>query len=159
PDLMTFSIPASGVQTIAPVSPLPAITDPVVIDGYCQLGSSANTLGIGPNTPGHELGDGDNAVLLIQVLGSNAGPNAIGLEIGEAATGTVIRGLVIGNFDGPAIQDDAASSATIAGNFIGTDPSGTISSPNATQAGYTGAIVFANPGGVIRSPSITLTIG
>ena len=28
-----FDIPGSGVQTIAPLSPLPAITNPVLIDG------------------------------------------------------------------------------------------------------------------------------
>src|SRR5262249_51418713 len=88
PDLIQFAILASGVQTIAPISPLPPITDPVTIDGYTQSGSSPNQLGIGPNTPGHQLGDGDNAVLLIQLLGSNAGANASGLDV--IADGTAI---------------------------------------------------------------------
>ena len=33
-----FAIPGTGVQTIAPASPLPAITNPVVIDGTTQPG-------------------------------------------------------------------------------------------------------------------------
>ena len=33
-----FDIPGNGVQTIAPLSSLPAITQPVLIDGYSQPG-------------------------------------------------------------------------------------------------------------------------
>jgi len=43
-DTIDFNIPGSGVQTITPASDLPAITDPVIIDGYTQTGASANTL-------------------------------------------------------------------------------------------------------------------
>ena len=49
PDAITFSIPGSGVQTISPASPLPTITDPVIIDGYSQPGASPNTLAVGNN--------------------------------------------------------------------------------------------------------------
>lgn len=43
-DTIAFNIPGSGVHTINLTSALPTITDPVVIDGYTQPGSSANTL-------------------------------------------------------------------------------------------------------------------
>ena len=33
-----FNIPGGGVQTIAPLSALPAITQPVLIDGWSQPG-------------------------------------------------------------------------------------------------------------------------
>src|SRR5262249_29551716 len=46
---ITFNIPGGGVQTIAPASPLPAITSPISIDGYTQPGASANTLAVGDN--------------------------------------------------------------------------------------------------------------
>ena len=36
-----FDIPGTGVQTIAPLSPLPAITSPVLIDGASQPGYTA----------------------------------------------------------------------------------------------------------------------
>src|SRR5262249_6298209 len=39
PDVIRFAIPGSGVQTIKPLSALPSITDPVIIDGYSQPGS------------------------------------------------------------------------------------------------------------------------
>src|SRR3712207_1774109 len=53
-DTISFNIPGSGVQTIAPATALPIITDPVVIDGYTQPGAQENT-----------LQQGSNAVLLI----------------------------------------------------------------------------------------------
>ena len=65
PDRIEFNIPGSGVQTIAPTSALPTITDPVIIDGYSQPGTSPNT-----NTPDQ---GGSNAVLLIELDGSGAG--------------------------------------------------------------------------------------
>ena len=39
-----FDIPGSGVQTIAPLSPLPAITNPVLIDGDSQPGYAGTPL-------------------------------------------------------------------------------------------------------------------
>src|SRR4051812_24106557 len=58
PDTIHFTIPVPGVQTITLISDLPAITDPVVIDGYTQPGASPNT-----NGPGL----GDNAVIRIEL--------------------------------------------------------------------------------------------
>ena len=57
-DTIKFNIPGAGVKTIAPTSTLPAITDPLTIDGYTQPGSSVNTLAVG-----------DNAILRIQLTG------------------------------------------------------------------------------------------
>ncbi|MFN2511683.1 MAG: hypothetical protein ABR568_09595 [Pyrinomonadaceae bacterium] len=59
-DTITFNITGSGVHTIAPLSVLPTITDPVIIDGYTQPGASANTLAVG-----------SDAVLLIEIDGIN----------------------------------------------------------------------------------------
>src|SRR5262249_25896312 len=85
-DLIAFAIPGSGAQTISPTSPLPAITDPVTIDGYTQPGASVNTLAVG-----------DNAVLLIQLDGGSAGVGATGLHI--TAGHSTVRGLDISGFD------------------------------------------------------------
>src|SRR2546422_5413375 len=43
-DTITFNITGGGVHTINLTSALPTITEAVVIDGYTQPGSSANTL-------------------------------------------------------------------------------------------------------------------
>ena len=63
-DTINFNIAGTGVHTIQPLSQLPTITDPVVIDGYTQAGASPNS-----NGPGL----GDNAVLQIELDGSQAG--------------------------------------------------------------------------------------
>ena len=44
PHHIVFAIPGAGVHTITPTAQFPFITRPVVIDGFSQVGSSANTL-------------------------------------------------------------------------------------------------------------------
>jgi hypothetical protein len=124
PDLINFAIPGVGVQTIAPASPLPAITDPVVIDGYTQPGASANTLSVG-----------DNAVLLIELNGANTTGTAIGLELtGGKST---VRGLVInrfgagpGTFVGSGGLRLASDNNVVTGNFFGSNAAGTAALAN-----------------------------
>jgi len=129
PDAIVFNIPGAGPHTIRPTSELPVVTDPIVIDGYSQPGSSENTLGIGPDSPGHVLGDGHNGVLNIELDGSLAGPFANGLVL--AGGSSTIRGLVINQWDGNGLVLSGDGN-TVAGNFIGTDLSGTVARPNAT---------------------------
>ena len=43
-DTIDFAIPGTGPFTIQLLSPLPAITDPVEIDGYTQFGATRNAL-------------------------------------------------------------------------------------------------------------------
>ena len=72
---LDFAIPGDGVQTIAPASPLPAITQAVLIDGFSQPGYAG--------TP------------LIELSGNQAG-TADGLTI--TGSGVAVRGLDINNF-------------------------------------------------------------
>ena len=119
-DTIAFNILGAGVHTIAVTSGLPTITDAVTIDGYTQPGSSANTLIAG-----------DNAVLLIEIDGSLISGNSSGLYL--AASGCVIKGLVVNHFKGIgggcgiAIGGD---NNLVSGNFIGTDPTGTVKASN-----------------------------
>ena len=85
-----FDILGPGVQTISPASPLPSITVPVVINGYTQPGAKQNS-----------LANGDNAVLLIELNGANAGIGVTGLTI--TAGSSTVRGLVINRFGGDGI--------------------------------------------------------
>ncbi len=117
PDEIHFNIAGAGVHTIKPVSTLPAITDPVVIDGYTQTGS-------GPNT----LSNADNAVLLIELNGSAAGAGVSGLTIN--AGNSVMRGLVINGFSADGIAMYVNGGNLIEGNFIGTDPTGKLAVTN-----------------------------
>ena len=125
-DEIEFQIAGSGVHTIQPLSALPVINDPVVIDGYSETGASVNT-----------LATGDNAVLLIELDGSLAG-SANGLAI--TAGGSTVQGLVINRFAENGIALGDGGSNVIVGNFIGSDATGTVTLGN---GGY-GVLVANN---------------
>jgi Bacterial Ig-like domain (group 3) len=110
-DTIDFNIPGSGVQVIQPLSQLPTITHPVVIDGYSQPGSSPNSLAVG-----------DNAVLVIELEGSSAGGVPTGLRV--LSSGVTVQGLDINNFGFSGIWLDVPGGDTVQGCFVGTDPTG-----------------------------------
>jgi len=111
-----FAIPGSGVRTIQPLSALPTVTAPVIIDGYTQPGAQANTLAVG-----------NDAVLLIELDGGGAGNgSALAIEGGNST----LRGLVVRGFHGDAVVLRVRGGNTVAGCFIGTDSTGTIACPN-----------------------------
>ena len=58
PDTIEFDIPGTGPFVISPLSGLPTVHHPTIIDGYSQPGASANTQTMG-----------DNAVILLQIDG------------------------------------------------------------------------------------------
>jgi hypothetical protein len=123
-DVIAFNISGSGVHTISPSSPLPAITDPVTIDGYTQPGASANT-----------LATGNNAVLKIELNGASAGTGFInGLLI--YAGNSSVRGLVINRFDFVGIWLENGDGNVVEGNYIGTDVTGTIALGNRLHGVY-----------------------
>lgn len=135
-DFIKFNIPGAGVQTISPLSQLPTITDPVVINGYTQPGSSVNT-----------ADEGSDAVLLIELDGSNATGAARGLFI--ATHYCTVRGLVINSFSQQGIRASnvtGLTGLTVDGCFIGTDPSGMLARPN-------------NSGGLLLVNTLNATVG
>jgi IPT/TIG domain/S-layer homology domain len=125
-DTIAFGIPGAGVHTISPATPLPGITDTVVIDGYSQPGASPNT------DP-----DGFDGTLLIELSGAGGGPMN-GIQI--SAGGSTVRGLVINRFAGlttdagNAIFLNTAGGNHIEGNFLGTDAGGTTAQINEDNA-------------------------
>ncbi|HEV3003339.1 MAG TPA: CSLREA domain-containing protein [Pirellulales bacterium] len=124
-DTIDFNIPGTGVHTINVGSTgngaLPALTKPVTIDGYSQTGASNNT-----------LANGDNAVLVIELNGANAGPNADGLLLGATSGGSIVKGLSIDLFSLNGIELQSGGNA-IRGNFVGTNPAGTAAQANAND--------------------------
>ncbi len=127
-----FAIPGAGVQTIAPPSALPAITQAALIDGWSQPGFAG--------TP------------LVQIDGVQAG-YAGGLMI--TGSNVTVRGLDIRDFARSAaihITGPNARNNWIYGDFLGTDPTGTQALPNnegvEIDGGATNNLVGTNGDGV-----------
>ena len=144
-DVIEFNIPGSGVHTIVLASALPAITQPVTIDGYTQPGSSPNT---------NPVGQGLNTVLRIEITRNGAGPDpCLTVNAGNSNfLAMIIQGLVINACGGAGILvGTGGDGAYIIGNFIGTDPTGTLPSGSPDQGvhiqGETGAVIGVVVGG------------
>ena len=105
---ITFNIPGAGVHTITPLSALPVMTHPEILDATTQPGWA-------PGVP------------LIELNGTSAGVSVVALSI--QAGNTTVRGLVINRFSqgGIVLQ---SSGNTVTGNFIGTNAAGTAGSAN-----------------------------
>ena len=130
PDSIDFTIPAAncsanGVCTIAPLTPLPDITDPVIIDGYTQAGATPNA---------NSITQGSNTVLKIEL-------NSQGLVI--SAGDSTVRGLAF-----PSILLSTNGGNVIEGNFIGTDATGTVA-----QAGLFGVRISESADNTIGGTS------
>jgi Bacterial Ig-like domain (group 3) len=136
---IAFNIPGTGVHTIAPLSALPTVTAPVIIDGYTQPDAHPDTL------PPGEVPD---AVLSIELSGVLAGTGVNGLEI--AGGNSTVRGLVIDGFTttnsvgGNGISLTTQGGDLIEGDYIGTDPTGAIAESN-----FQGVSVFSGTGDTI----------
>jgi uncharacterized protein (DUF2141 family) len=124
-DIINFNILAPGVQTIAPLSSLPPITEAVTIDGFSQPGA----------TPGN---------LLIELNGANAGAGINGILI--TGTNSTIQGLAINRFtnSGIFIVSNAATGNVVRSNYIGTNPAGAPGLGNVS-----GVVVDNAPGNTI----------
>ena len=137
PDRIHFAIPESGPQTVLLATALPSVTDAVVIDGFTQPGSRANSLALG-----------NDANILIELNGINVGDRtAPGIDL--RASGCTVRGLVIYRIGGDGVRI-GSSVAAINGNrvrgcFIGTNGAGTTVSPNGNGVritdGATGSVI------------------
>lgn len=114
PDQITFNIAGAGVKTIDLVSPLPQITNPVIIDGLTQPGATCSNP-------------------LIELNGLSAGTTTNGLHISGAGD---IRGLVINRFRANGILFDTTGNNTVRCSRIGTDPTGMTALGNAKSGIY-----------------------
>lgn len=146
-DTIGFALPGLGVRTISVASPLPAVSEPVTIDGYTQTGSAANT------DPAKF-----NGVVLVKIDGLSAGTGVDGLTIN--ADDVVIRGLAIESFrglateSGHAIAINGATRVRVEGNLLsGNEGAGVFinDAPGNTVGGPTAAarnVLFSNRNGV-----------
>ncbi|HEX7222348.1 MAG TPA: DNRLRE domain-containing protein, partial [Candidatus Limnocylindrales bacterium] len=124
-DRIEFAIPGVGVQTILPATELPAITDPVVIDGTTQPGFATAPL------------------IFVDGTDASCGECGIdGLTVSSAGGGSTIRGLAIGDFDGWGIVFSEGSGSVVEESWVGLAP------PLAAAAGnLSGGIQISNSSG------------
>ncbi len=105
-----FDIPGSGVQTIFLLSALPAISNPVLIDGTSQPGYAGSPL---IELNGSQAGGGDGLMI------TSPGVTVAGLNIDSFGQGAGIH-----------LTGSGATGDWIYGDFLGTDPAGTQAEPN-----------------------------
>ena len=152
-DTIAFNIPGAGPHSIAPTSALPTLTDPVVIDGYTQPGAMPNTNALGAI----------NAVVKIELNGTNAGAGADGLRI--TAGDSTVRGLAINRFvrqsfsGGRGIALLERGGNKIEGNFVGTNVTGTTALGNGAGGVYAGNNSGSNTIGGTTPAARNLTCG
>jgi len=108
-DTIAFNIPGTAPHTIAPTSAMPAITDPVIIDGTSGAGCS----GSAPT---------------IEIDGTAAGP-AVALRI-DSPGNSIVRGLAITNFGLAAIFLNGGGSNLVVCNYLGVAPDGVTAKGN-----------------------------
>jgi len=102
PSLSPKPTVSAPVPLIAPLKPLPPITDPVVIDGTTQPGG------------------------MVEVSGGGTVTNGLTISAGNSK----LRGLVVNSFKGDGILLTSKGSNTIEGCFIGTDATGSLARGN-----------------------------
>jgi len=137
-DTIRFSI-GSGAKTIALLSALPEIFDPVTIDGTSQPGFAG--------TP------------IIELNGASAGVGVSGLHITAGAS--VVTGLVINRFaanfptgGGHGILIEAGGGNEVRGCYIGVNVAGTAALPN----GGSGIAISGSPGNLIGRTDVSRRI-
>jgi titin len=109
PNVINFS-ELVNITRIEVQSALPAITQPVIIDGTTE--GSYN--GVHP---------------FVQLIGAEAGGSAIGLDI--TASGTQVKALAIDAFNAGGVLIDNASNVTLESDWIGIDTNANATGPDA----------------------------
>jgi CSLREA domain-containing protein len=118
-DMILFDMSGAAPHVIQPLSPLPNLTDSVIVDGTSQSGFDPAT-----HLP------------VVEIDGTNAGAGASGFTISGGGGDSVIRGLAVNRFDAHGIFVSRRHRVTIEHNFIGTDPTGTTDLGNGEAGVY-----------------------
>jgi hypothetical protein len=107
-DLIEFNVPDVQVPKIAPASPLPALSVPVVLDGTTQSGGWVELDGSAVNAPGLDVQGGESTIRGF-VIHSFAGPQSAGIRLRGPG-----RNAVVGNRIGSDVTGNAAKTNSIA---------------------------------------------
>ncbi len=120
-DTIDFAIPGGGLQSIHLASPLPAITNSVVIDGASQSNQ--------PNYTGAPLIQIDGSGLL------GSGNNGLVVSAGSST----IEGLAIVGFTGSGIVLTLGGGDVVSANYLGLSPVAGQAGPNGTGISIVGS--------------------
>ena len=137
-DTIIFAIPGTGPHTIQPLSPLPEITDYLVIDGYSQSGASEAT----STTP---------ANIMIELDGSLAGLLSSGLVF--ATHSCTLQGIAVNRFGENGLVIEIPDFSQFRGNHIGTDVPGTADAGNGRHGIYIHNPWATTNGGTVGGPN------
>ncbi len=136
PHSISFAITGGGLQSIALLTSLPTITQPTVIDGLSQSGSSCGTL-VPQNPNGSISATNTPHTLNVEVTTKNIVSGASVFTVASTATGTTLKGMVINGSRGASLYNVsvAASGVTVECNYIGTNQAGSASVYNTGAGG------------------------
>jgi hypothetical protein len=105
-DTISFAIVTTGIPQITPATNLPAVTNPVTIDGTTQLLAGRVEL---------------------------TGTTTIGLNL--TGTGITVRGFVINGFTSAGVRISGTGGNVVEGNYIGTNTAGMASASPTSSTG------------------------
>ena len=117
---ITFDIPGNFPHTITPFTPLPPITDTVVLNGFTQPGSTPNTNPVGQDSNA-------NYQVVIEFPDYTQGSGLVFQASGD------VRGLVMNG--GDATVDIQAPNVTVRGCYVGTELFGQLMGVNQQRYG------------------------
>jgi hypothetical protein len=106
---ISFNISGSCPRTINLLSPLPALTRPVLIDGYTQPGSAPN-----------EATTSFDGTLCVVLNGAATQANGLHLQTLSVDDEMTVRGLIFYGFSSEAVRISGPGKGSIAGNLFGT---------------------------------------
>lgn len=104
-----FNITGACPRTLTLLSPLPALTRPVIIDGYTQPGSS-------PNSDSRTF----DGTLCVVLAGANTISNGLHFQTQMPADEMTVKGLIFYGFSSEAIRISGAGKGFVNGNLFGT---------------------------------------
>src|ERR1043166_546706 len=141
-NLIAFNIPPSDpgcdptthvctillTECLGDVNFCSGLTQPVIIDGYTQPGNG------GPNAHPNTLTVGDDAVILIKIIGSPTGApvirlcslTACGIPAGQDSSGSTVRGLCLAGITNAhqTLIFVGSNNDVVTGNYTGVDTDG-----------------------------------
>ncbi|MEO6811103.1 MAG: DUF11 domain-containing protein, partial [Isosphaeraceae bacterium] len=122
-NLINFAIPGQGPFTISPITPLPSINYPVILDAQTQPGFQSRPI--------------------IELSGARLGVSSDGMVI--LAGQSTVRGLIVNRFRGNGIALENQGGNLIEGNILGTNANGAPGLGN----GAAGLVLIASANNII----------